>query len=131
MMDDALSESDNIFSRSPKPGSGGIRGRPALASFSVCEVQLPCSVTPRTTPTSAAPGLCKLELTTGPCPLQICTPATPRRADNTSPRFNSGTLLSFLPVTGSKIEKLDCKQKQKRTRKDVRSCRRITLPPSA
>lgn len=51
----------------PEARSGSMRRRPTLASFSVCEVQLLCSVTPLTTPISAARGLCKLELTTRPC----------------------------------------------------------------
>lgn len=51
----------------PEARSGSLRHRPTLASFSVCEVQLLCSVTPLTTPISAAQGLCKLELTTRPC----------------------------------------------------------------
>ncbi|KAK2908126.1 hypothetical protein Q8A73_009199 [Channa argus] len=61
MMDDALSESDNIFSQSPKQDRAA------------SEV-----VTPLMTPISAALGLCKLELTTPPCLLKICTPAMPR-----------------------------------------------------
>lgn len=63
----------------PEARSGGIRGRPELAPLSVCEVHLLCSVTPRTTPISAALGLCKLELTTPPRPFKICTAAMPQR----------------------------------------------------
>lgn len=74
MMDDALSESDNIFSQSPKPDRAASEAGRCWPSFTVCEVQLLCSVTPLTTPISAALGLCKLELTTRPCLLKICTP---------------------------------------------------------
>lgn len=66
----------------PKARSGSIRRRSALAPFSVCEVQLLCSVTPLMTPISAAQGLCKLELTTRPCLLKICTVAMPQWAGN-------------------------------------------------
>lgn len=80
MMDDALSESDNIFSQSPKQDRAASDVGRRSGSFSVCEVQLLCSVTPLTTPISAARGLCKLELTTRPWLLKICTPAVPQRA---------------------------------------------------
>lgn len=63
----------------PEARSASISGRPELAPFSVCEVHLLCSVTPLTTPISAAPGLCKLELTTPPHLLKICTTDMPQR----------------------------------------------------
>lgn len=55
---------------------------PALASSTVCEVQLLCSLTPPTTLVPAVLCLCKLQLTTRPCPLKICTVAVARRPDN-------------------------------------------------
>lgn len=55
---------------------------PALASSTVCEVQLLCSLTPPTTLVPAVLCLCKLQLTTRPCPLKICTAAVARRPDN-------------------------------------------------
>lgn len=90
----------------PEARSGSIRGKPALASFSVCEVQLLCSVTPLTTPISAALGLCKLELTTRPCLLKICTLAMPQHLTT----FQLCDFSLFLFVTRSKIEIWDHKQ---------------------
>lgn len=78
VIDDALSESDNIFSRSLKRDrAASVVGR-SWPPLSVCEVHLLCSVTPLTTPISAALGLCKLELTTPPRLLEICTADMPQ-----------------------------------------------------
>lgn len=79
VMDDALSESDNIFSQSPKRDRAASEAGLCWSPFSVCEVHLLCPLTPLTTPISAALALCKLELTTPPRPFNICTAAAPRR----------------------------------------------------
>lgn len=79
VMDDALSESDNIFSQSPKRDRAASEAGRCWPPLSVCEVHLPCPLTPLTTPISAALALCKLELTTPPRPFKICTAAAPRR----------------------------------------------------
>uniref|UniRef100_A0AAV2KXI8 Uncharacterized protein n=1 Tax=Knipowitschia caucasica TaxID=637954 RepID=A0AAV2KXI8_KNICA len=89
MMDDALSESDNIFSQSPEPDRPASGVAPALALLSVCEVQLLCSLTPLATPISAALGLCKLELTT----------QTPRFSKPSPGRADGVFTRLLLPVT--------------------------------
>lgn len=109
----------------PEARSGSIRGRLALASFSVCEVQLLCSVTPLTTPISAALGLCKLELTTRPCLLKICTTAMPQHLTT----FQLCDFSLFLFVTRSKIEIWDHKQR-KNLYKDFQTCLKIRISPS-